>query len=448
MDAIPEIKYARSGDVYIAYQSWGSGPHVLGVPPFVQNIEALWSDPSGKYPRFLREIGGFATVTHFDKRGTGLSDRVSRDYGIEARMDDLRAVLDDAGIERAFIAGMSEGGPMAMLFAATYPDRVRGLILAGSTARFLRDDGYHGVSPGRIRRFGDELAAHWGTLESPMVQMFTPSLAGDPAYRRWFASYERACASPGAVRDIIGFIAEVDVRDVLPAITCPTLVLHRTNERMVPVEQGRFLAEHIAGAQLVELDGEDHTPWTGDVSVVIAEIEQFVTGHRSAHVDAERFLATVVFTDIVGSTERATQLGDRPWRELLDRHDRAVRDQLARHGGREVVTTGDGFLAVFDSPSRAVRAASEIVNAVRALGLEVRAGVHTGEVERRGDNVAGLAVHVGARVGALAAASEVLVSSTVRDLVLGSEFRFQDRGRQRLRGVAGEWQLLALQPAR
>ena len=431
--------------MHVAYQSWGAGPHFVGVPPFVQNIEAMWADPSGKYPYFLQRIGGFARVTHFDKRGTGLSDRVSGANAIEARIDDIRAVMDDAGIERAYLGGISEGGPLAILFAATYPERVAGLLLGSTTARFVQAADYpYGAPPEDFAALADQVARHWATPLSLLVPVWMPSMIQDETFRRWVMTYERACASPGAVRDIFTFIGAIDVRSALASIQCPTTIVTRAQDLIVAPEHGRYLAEHIPHARLVALPGIDHTPWVGDVDAYVDEIEQFITGSRGSHANAERVLATVLFTDIVGSTQRASQMGDSRWRDLLDRHDDVVRVQLDRFNGREVKTTGDGFLATFDSPSRAVRAAVAICEAARDAGLEVRAGLHTGEVEMRGGDIAGLAVHVGARVAALAGPSEVLVSSTVRDLVLGSEFRFNDRGRHQLKGIDGDWQLLAV----
>jgi class 3 adenylate cyclase len=445
--AVPEIHYARSGDVHIAYQSWGSGPAFIGVPPFAQNIEALWSDPSGRFPQFLRKLGSFTAVTQFDKRGSGLSDRATgpRD-DIESRVDDLRAVMDTNNIERAFIGGVAEGGPIAMLFAATHPDRVQGLILGDTAARFVRADDYHAGLPSESwAAITEDVAANWGTSDSVLVPWWMPSMTDDVVFRRWMTTYERACASPGAVRAMLAFIGAIDVRQVLSSIQCPTVIIHRTSDSVVPVEHGRYLAEHIASARYVELPGIDHLPWVGDAEAYLDEIEDFITGHRGVSVRNERMLATVLFTDIVGSTERASAVGDAQWRLLLDKHDRLVRAELERFGGREVKTMGDGFLAIFDSPSRGVRAAKAMAAAVREAGLEIRAGLHAGEIERRDADVAGLAVHVGARVVAEAEASEVLVSSTVRDLVLGSEFRFRDRGKHHVRGIEGEWQLYSVE---
>ena len=443
MAGTPETRYARSGDVHIAYQTFGHGSPLVGVPPFVQNIDALWGDVSGLYQRFLNELADFCTVTHFDKRGTGLSDRTAGFVGIEERVDDLRAVMDAVGLERAIIGGISEGGPLAMLFAAMYPARVDKLILIGTAARFVTGEDYpHGVGADLVDALADQLAELWATPDSLLVPMWMPSLADDAGFRNWITTYERASASPGAVRDAMHYITSIDVRSVLGSIQAPTLVLHRTDETLVPVEHGRYLAEHIPGAQLVELGGIDHVPWVPDPGDFVEEMRAFVTGERRAHVDVDRVLATVLFTDIVGSTEQARSLGDQKWRALLDRHDAVVRRELANYGGMEVKTTGDGFLATFDSPSRGVRAALAICDAASTAGVKVRAGLHTGEIERRGDDVAGIGVHVGARIAALAGPSEVLTSATVRDLVLGSEFTFEDRGRHSLKGLDGEFQIL------
>jgi class 3 adenylate cyclase/pimeloyl-ACP methyl ester carboxylesterase len=442
----PETRYARSGDVHIAYQSLGAGPPFVGIPPFVQNVDAMWGDPSGLFPSFLNEVAGFVTLTHFDKRGTGLSDRTSGLVGIEERVDDLRAVMDALGIERCSIGGISEGGPLAMLFAALYPERVDKLLLAATAARFVSGDGYpYGFPAELLESLVDQVADQWATPDSLLVPMWMPSMMGDAEFRAWVTAYERACASPGAVRDVGRYLGTIDVRSVLPSIRAPTLIIHRTDEQLVPVEHGRYLAEHIPGASIVEIPGIDHVPWVPDCRDFVEEMRTFLTGERRAAVlDVDRVLATVLFTDIVGSTEQASALGDQKWREVLDRHDACVRRELAHFGGVEVKTTGDGFLATFDSPSRAVRAAQAICRAAPAAGVQVRAGLHTGEVERRGDDVAGVGVHVGARVAALAGPSEVLTSSTVRDLVLGSEFVFEDRGRHSLKGLDGDWQLLAV----
>ncbi|HWA64978.1 MAG TPA: alpha/beta fold hydrolase [Mycobacteriales bacterium] len=445
MQSIPEIRYARSGDVHIAFQSWGSGPALVGVPPFVQNIEALWADPTGLYPRFLQRFGDFATVTHFDKRGSGLSDRGSGFHSIEERIDDIRAVMDAVGLERASLGGISEGGPMAMMFAATYPERVDKLLLIGTGARFTQAPDYpHGLDAATFDLLTADAVDKWATPDSLLTPMWMPSLADDAGFRRWVTGYERASASPGAVRDAFAYIRDIDVRSVLSSISAPTLVIHRSDELIVDVAHGRYLAEHIEGAELVELAGFDHVPWVGDAEPVIAAAERFLTGKVGVSQVAERMLATVLFTDIVDSTRRATELGDATWRQLLDRHDRLIREEIERHGGTPVKSTGDGFLATFDIPSRGVRAAQTMMAATAEAGIPIRAGLHAGEIERRGDDIAGLAVHVAARVAAAAGAGEVLVSSTVRDLVLGGGFSLTDRGAHTLKGVDGTWVLLAV----
>ena len=445
MPSIPEIHYARSGDVHIAFQTWGSGPAFVGIPPFAQNIEAMWDDPTGLYPKFLNRIGTFTNVTHFDKRGTGLSDRVDGLSGIEERIDDIRAVMDAAGIERASIGGISEGGPMAILFAATYPERVDKLMLCSTAPRFTEGEDYPiGLPRDGFDALAEQVVEHWTKPDSLLLPLWMPSLADDEAMKRWLPTYERACASPGAIREIWRFIREIDVRSALGAVQAPTLILHRTDELVVDVAHARYLAAHIPNARLIEMPGVDHTPWVGDVDTVLDHMEEFLTGKTQPRFDVDRVLATVLFTDIVDSTRRAGEVGDARWRSMLDRHDETMRDQIGRYGGIAVKSTGDGFLATFDSPSRAVRAAQAMVAASADAGLPIRAGLHSGEIERRGDDVAGLAVHVGARVAALAGPGETLVSSTVRDLVLGSEFSFADRGTHSLKGVEGEWRLLAL----
>ncbi|HVW81612.1 MAG TPA: alpha/beta fold hydrolase [Mycobacteriales bacterium] len=448
MREVPEIRYARSGEVHIAYQTWGDGPALVGIPPFVQNIEALWADPTGLYPHFLKRFGEFATVTHFDKRGTGLSDRGSGFHGIEERIDDIRAVMEAQGLERASLAGISEGGPMAMMFAATYPERVDKLLLIGTAARFTQAPDYtHGLDAATFDLLSADAVVKWATPDSLLTPMWMPSLVDDAGFRKWIPGYERASASPGAVRDAFAYIRDIDVRAVLSSIQAPTLVVHRADELIVDIAHGRYLADHIPGAELVELPGIDHVPWVGDADAVIAAAERFLTGKVGAPATSERLLATVLFTDIVDSTRRATELGDAAWRRVLDRHDRVIRQEIERHGGAEVKSTGDGFLATFDSPSRAVRAGKTMVAAAGEAGIPIRAGLHAGEIERRGDDIAGLAVHVAARVASAAGAGEVLVSSTVRDLVLGGGFSFVDRGTHSLKGVDGTWVLLAVDVA-
>jgi pimeloyl-ACP methyl ester carboxylesterase len=442
MDRI-ETRYARSGDVNIAYQIVGDGPlDLVFVSGWVSNLDLMWAEPS--YARFLRRLASFSRLILFDKRGTGLSDRVpDADLPtLEARMDDVRAVLDAAGAERAALLGHSEGGPMCLLFAATYPERTIALALIGTYARRLIADDYpFGAAPEAYEAFLREIADGWG---GPVgLEVRAPSLVDDERFRTWWADYLRMSASPGAALALTRMNGQIDVRPVLGAIGVPTLVVHRTGDRSLPVEGARFLAERIRGARLVELPGEDHLPFVGDPDEILDEIEEFLTGIRPLR-EPDRVLATVLFTDIVGSTTRAAELGDRRWRDLLEAHHSLVRRQLERWRGREVDTAGDGFLATFDGPARAIRCACAIRDTVAGLDLEIRAGLHCGEVELVGDDVAGIAVHTGARVAALARANEVLVSSTVRDLVAGSDIGFEERGEHELKGVPGSWRLYAV----
>jgi pimeloyl-ACP methyl ester carboxylesterase len=438
----PETHYTRSGDVNIAYQVVGDGPiDLVYVPGWVSNVELMWEEP--ELAGFLRRLSSFSRLILFDKRGTGLSDRVPNDQlpTLEQRMDDVRAVMDAVESERAALFGHSEGGNMCVLFAATYPERTTALITIGVYAKRIRSDDYPWApDPAEREREIEEVEREWGSFD---LEYYAPSRAGDEEFARHLSAYLRRGASPGAAAALLRMNTEIDVRDVLPAIRVPTLVLHRTGDRDVDIEEGRYIAGRIAGAQFVELPGADHTFWARGVAEVADEIEEFLTGARPAP-ELDRVLATVLFTDIVGSTERLAALGDRRWRELLAVHDDAVRRELARFRGREVDTAGDSFLATFDGPARAVRCATSIRDSVAKLGLEVRAGVHTGECELDGDKVRGLAVHTGARVAALAGPEEVLVSQTVKDLVAGSGIEFEERGRHELKGVPGEWRLYAV----
>lgn len=429
----PATHYAKSGDVSIAYQVFGEGPvNLVVVPGFVSNIENLWDQPD--LVRWMLRMGSYARVVMFDKRGTGSSDRVAELPGLDQRMDDLRAVMDAAGIEQAAVLGVSEGGPLSALFAATYPARCRALVLNGSFARARQE---------RIAAFLAYIDQAWGTGGS--AAFFAPSRANDPAFQRWWGRFERLGASPAAATALVRMNGQIDVSDILPTIRVPTLVIHRTGDQAVSVESGRFLVEHIPGARYIELPGTDHLPFVGDNADEMADaIEEFLTGAR-APVTVDRVLATVLFTDIVASTEKAAALGDRRWRDLLDSHHATIRRNLARFRGHEVKTTGDGILATFDGPARGVRCACAIADEVRPLGIEVRAGLHTGECEMMDDDVGGIAVHIGARVAALAGAGEVLVSSTVKDLVAGSGLRFGDRGSQSLKGVPGEWHIYTVE---
>ena len=438
----PETRYARSGDVNIAYQVVGDAPRDLVlVPGWVSNIEVFWEEPA--CARFLERLASFTRLILFDKRGTGLSDRVSDLPNLETRMDDVRAVMDTVGSERAALLGYSEGGPMCALFAATYPARTTAVITAGSYARRIWAPDYPWApTPDQHRQFMERCQREWG---GPVgLDERWPSAAGDERVRQWWARLLRMGSSPGAAVALLRMNAEMDVRHVLSAVRVPTLILHSIGDRALDVRGSRFMAERIPGAKFVELPGTDHIPWGDDADAILDEIEEFLTGVRHGP-EPDRVLATVLFTDIVGSTEKAAALGDRRWRDLLEGHHDLVRRELDRFRGREIDTAGDGFLATFDGPARGIRCARAVSDRVRALGLEVRAGLHTGEVEILDDRVSGLAVHIGARVAAAAGPGEVLVSSTVKDLVAGSGLHFQDRGLQTLKGVPGEWRLYAVE---
>ncbi|HVP74479.1 MAG TPA: adenylate/guanylate cyclase domain-containing protein [Gaiellaceae bacterium] len=436
----PQIAYARSGDVHVAYQVVGDGPvDIVLVGGFVTNLHVLWEDPG--YRRFCERLGSFSRLLLFDKRGMGLSDRVEAGT-LEERMDDVRAVLDAAGSERAALLGVSEGGPMSMLFAASYPERTTALLLCGgevkeeTTADWPWGEATREEHEEAMRTIGE----WWG--KSRGILNILPSAGEDPRLVDWFGRLMVQSASPTAAAAFIRMAFEIDVRDVVPAVRVPTLIVHSAGDRICHVENARFLARTIPGARYVELQSEDHVPWGENADVILAEIRELLTGVREAP-DPDRVLATILFTDIVGSTERARALGDRGWRELLEAHHDAVRRELARFGGRELDTAGDGFLVAFDGPARAIRCARAVIEAVAALGLEVRAGVNTGECEVLGEKLAGQAVHVGARIAAEAAPGEVLVSSTVRDLVAGSGTELVDRGLFTLKGVEGRRRLFA-----
>ena len=429
----PPTRYARSGDARIAYQVVGEGPaDLIAVGGPASHIDLQWEDPSTV--RTFERYASFSRLVLFDRRGTGLSDPLDGLPTLEQQMDDLRAVMDAVGLERAALFGATDAG-LAAMYAATHPDEVTALILAGIAP----------TSAGTFGERGEELFEiienSWGT--GAFLPLFVPSRVGDPKFEEWWARYERACLSPATARKIIELNMKTDLRGVLPAIRVPTLVLHQTDNPFTPIELGREAASLIPGARFVEIPGRDTYGWIDSDSPSIDEVEEFLTGRRTPRAP-ERVLATVLFTDIVGSTDRAAEVGDSAWRELLDRHNEVVREQLERWRGQEIKTVGDGFMATFDGPARAVRCAQSIVDGVRVLGLEVRAGLHTGECELVDGDVRGIAVHIGARVTDLAGGGEVLVSSTVKDLVVGSELRFADRGPQALRGVPGEWRLFAL----
>jgi pimeloyl-ACP methyl ester carboxylesterase len=437
---MPETRYAKSGGVSIAYQAVGDAKvDLVFVPGWVSHIEYAWEEPS--FAPFLRRLASFARLILLDRRGTGLSDPVDPLPTLEERMDDVRAVLDAAGSERAFLFGISESGPMCTLFAATYPDRTAGLVLCNTFACNTRSDAYPWAPTAeQFAALEHMVETSWGGGVTAAI--FAPSRVDEEAFRRSWGRFERRAVSPGGMRKILAMMRDTDVRDVLASVRVPTLVIHRTGDRAISVESGRYLARHIPGARLVEVPGIDHFPWVGDTDAILDEVEHFVAGTRRG-AEADRVLATVLFTDIVGSTERAAELGDHRWRGVLEAHHALVRTELASFRGREVDTAGDGFLATFDGPARGIRCAQAICARVRQLGIDVRAGLHTGECELMDGDLGGIALHIGARVAAAAGPGEVLVSSTVKDLVAGSGIRFEDRGVHVLKGVPGEWRLFA-----
>ncbi|WP_046867649.1 adenylate/guanylate cyclase domain-containing protein [Microvirga massiliensis] len=435
---LPETRYARSGEVRIAYQVVGTGPFdLVFVPGFISNLDLAWEEPIRA--QFLARLASFSRLILFDKRGTGLSDRVGSIPTLEERMDDVRAVMDAVGSQRAALFGISEGGAMSMLFAATHPERTQALVLYGAYGHFPT----WVLPPDKFTAFIEVIERSWGTGET--LRFFAPSMALDERSRQGWARFERLGASPSAVIALMRMNNEIDVRHVAPLIRVPTLIVHRVGDTRVNVEAGRFLAASIPGAKYVELPGADHLLWVGDTDRVADEVEEFLTGSR-AQIEPDRVLATVLFTDIVDSTRRASELGDRCWRARLDQHDEIVRREIGHLRGREIKTLGDGFLATFDGPGRAVRCAMSVVDKAEALlGLKVRAGVHTGEVEVRSDgDISGIAVHIAARIAALAEGGQVLVSSTVRDLAAGSSIAFAAQGVRAIKGVDDEIRIFSV----
>jgi class 3 adenylate cyclase len=439
----PEIRYARNGDVSIAYTVFGDGPiDLIFVTGFVGHLEIATEAVIAQ--RFWQRLGSFSRVAFFDKRGMGLSDRGAGSYTIEGVAEDMVAVLDAAGMERAAVFGVSEGGAAATMFAATYPERVTALVEYGTYARISEAPDFpEGVPVPTIRQVHDRLFDNWGNPDS--LEMFAPSCHRDPELREWWGRLLRAGTSPAGVHALLTMYEKLDIRPLLPLVSVPTLILWRRDDSLVPARLTKVVADGIPGAKRVELEGADHLFLTGDQDALLGEVEQFLTGQRRP-APAERVLATVLFTDIVGSTERAAELGDLAWRDLLTRHDRIARREVDRQRGELVKSTGDGMLASFDGPARALLAARNIHDALADLDLEIRAGVHTGECERMGADLGGMAVHIGARVSSAAEPGEILVSQTVRDLVVGSSLEFEDRGARELKGVPGEWRLFALRP--
>jgi class 3 adenylate cyclase/pimeloyl-ACP methyl ester carboxylesterase len=438
---IPETRYAKKGDAHIAYQVVGEGPlDLVLVSTWFSHVEARWDLPG--YVRYLRRLSSFSRLISFDKYGMGLSDPIpSKELPpLEDWMDDVSAVMDAVGIERAAIMGVAEASPMAELFAATYPERTSALVLVSATARISAAPGYEiGAPPDVQERLISMAEQTWGRRD--LIAAINPSLAGDSAAAEAWGRYFRLSASPATAATVMRMLFELDVRDVLGAIRVPTLIVHRQDNPIVTVDQGRYLADHIEGAKFVAVPGADYGLAVGDIDVVIDEVEEFLTGSRPAHA-TDRVLATVLFTDIVDSTRRAAELGDARWRDVLERHDELARTEVARFGGAISDFTGDGLVASFEGPARAVRCAFALRDRLRTLGLDIRAGLHTGEVERRSEGMAGIGVHIAARVLALAGAGEVLVSRTVRDLVTGSGLTFVDRGTHALKGVPEEWEIL------
>jgi pimeloyl-ACP methyl ester carboxylesterase len=440
----PVTRYADCAGISIAYQVLGKGGSLdlVFVPGGVSHVDVTWQDR--RYQRMMERLTSFARVIVFDKRGMGASDPVSRAPTLEERQDDIRAVMDAAGVEQAALFGLSEGGTAAALFAATYPERTRALVLCGTFPGGVAvADPEPDYPMDVLRSFWVNITENWKTRmgQGVMIELFAPNLVDNPAAVAAMATFERSATTPAMWRMFLESFRDLDARAAFPRIAAPTLVIHRRRDR-VPIEGARYIASHIPGARLVELEGNDHIPWLGDMDTLVDEVQAFLTGTRPRR--AERRLATVLFTDIVGSTERAAELGDRRWRAILEDHHHAVAEAIERFAGRVVKTTGDGTLALFDSPASAIECARDAVREAARVGVQLRAGIHTGECELMGDDVSGIAVHVGARIAALAGAGEVLVSSTVKDLVAGSETAFADRGVHELKGVPAEWRLYRL----
>jgi class 3 adenylate cyclase len=432
-----KTKYAKNGDIHVAYQVFGDGEvDLVFVPGFISHIDNSWDEPS--LAGWLRRLGSFSRVLMFDKQGTGLSDRGGELPGMDERMDDVRAVMDAEGIKRAAIFGISEGGSLATLFAATHPDRSRALILYGAFARFKS----WLPTKEALNNLILYIEKDWGSWKS--LPMFAPGMKDDLAFRQWWGKFERMGASPGAVKTLMRMNSQIDTSDILASVNVPTLVIHRKDDVAVDVEGGRFLAERIPGAAYVELSGVDHLPWVGENSnQILDEMANFLTGQWRT-VEYDRILSTVLFTDIVDSTKHAAEMGDQKWRDLLDRHNAMMHKNISRFRGRFIKSTGDGILATFDGPGRAIRCASDATEAAREIGIEIRAGLHTGEIVLIGEDIGGIAVHIASRVLGLASDNKVWVSRTVKDLVVGSGFEFTDQGVYNLKGVPGEWQLFSV----
>lgn len=437
----PETKYAKSGEVNIAYQVIGDGLlDLIFVSGWVSHLEYAWEEPS--IAHFYRRLASFSRLILFDKRGTGLSDRVPYFPTLEQRMDDLRAVMDAVGSERAALFGISEGGSMSILFAATYPERTTALVGFGIFAKRIWSPDYPWApTPEQRQKFFEAIESGWGSVVD--LEILAPSRAQDDPFRRWWSSFLRRSASPGAALELARWNTEIDVRHVLPVIRVPTLILHRSGDLDVNPAEGRYIAEQIPGAKFIELPGPDHLPWVGDRDAILDEVEAFLTGVRPVR-QTDRVLTTVLFTDIVDSTQHLSQLGDRQWQELMDAHDAIVHREVKKFQGKVIKNTGDGFLAIFDGPARAIRCACAIKEAVRSLDIWIRAGLHTGEVELEENDIRGIAVHIAARVAVQARKGEVWVSRTVKDLVAGSGIQLNEEGSFLLKGIPDEWGLFSV----
>jgi class 3 adenylate cyclase/pimeloyl-ACP methyl ester carboxylesterase len=439
---VGEPRYAQLGEDHIAFQTLGEGPpDLVFMSAWFSHVDGRWEEP--RFAAMLRRFASFGRLIVFDKRGSGASDPLaSESPSWEDWSDDIRAVMDAADAERAAVIGVGDSGPMAVVFAAHHPERVSSLVLVNTGARLRQGDEYPwGMSDDDLQRFLRRARETWGT--GGLTDQFSPTASRDERYRQWWAKYQRMGASPGRAAAMARLIFTMDARSVLSSVRVPTLVVHRRDFRLFPVEFGRYLADHIEGARFVEFAGADGFLYLGNMNEILDEIEEFVTGARRAG-EIDRVLATVLLTDMVGSTDKAAELGDARWRALLDEHDDIVRSRLAAYRGRLYRTTGDGILATFDGPARAIRCAFEIRDLLRRQDVEIRAGVHTGEIELRSNEIGGIGVHIAARVMAEAAPGEIVVSSTVKDLVTGADISFQDRGLKALKGVPREWQLYAV----
>lgn len=442
----PPVQYARSENVNIAYQvSEKNGPDLVYVAGWISHLDMMWEDPY--QAEFVQRLGQFSRLIMFDKRGVGLSDRVSIEHlpTLEQRMDDVRAVMDAVGSESAYLFGHSEGSVLSTLFAATYPDRTDGLMLYGGYATKSERSDYPWAMTSDARTAGlDLILNHWP--EGAGLETKAPSMANNPTFVDNFKRYARSAASPAAAHALAVMNDQVDIREILSSVSVPTLIVHRTGDTSTPIEGARYMAQRIPDARLVELDGQDHLPWTEDSESVLAEIEQFVTGTKPERA-ITRVLSTVLFTDIVDSTVQAVEMGDEAWRRLLDRHDTLCQRQIERHRGKHIKATGDGVLATFDGPARAIRCGQAIAEEARNIGIEIRAGLHTGEIELRGDDIGGVAVHFASRVMGYAGPNEVVASRTVKDLVAGSGLTFTTIGEKALKGIPGEWELFIATPS-